>query len=204
MPKGRGRLVFGVGINDANYLVTETDVKNGKQVMIWRCPFHRTWTNMLERCYCSKKHARNPTYLGCSVTDEWKLFSNFKAWMETQDWQGKQLDKDLLIKGNKIYSQNTCLFITKQINTFLNSREACRGDLPIGVTLSRRGDKYQAQCSNPFTHKVEVLGTFASATDAHEAWRVRKHELALQYAMIETDPRVVDALSKRYLKGNLL
>lgn len=104
--------VYGHGVNDADYVIERRI--NGKRV---GCPIYRTWANMLERCYSDKFHVRQSTYIGCEVCDEWLTFSNFKRWMMVQDWQGKQLDKDIRVKGNKIYSPNTCLFVTKAENT---------------------------------------------------------------------------------------
>ena len=104
--------VCGVGINDADYMVSQ--IVNGKQVA---CPIYRSWANMLERCYFRKFQDKNPTYADCKVCDGWLTFSNFRAWMLTQDWQGKELDKDIKIKGNKVYSPSSCSFVTTKENT---------------------------------------------------------------------------------------
>ena len=108
------RLVYGVGINDADYVVQKFETigyvsGKKKQKRVWRCPYYRVWTHMLERCYDVKRQERQPTYKDCSVSTEWLTFSVFKSWMEKQDFEGKQLDKDLLIEGNKIYSAETCV-----------------------------------------------------------------------------------------------
>jgi len=92
-------LVFGVATSDSSYVTQKTI--DGVMVV---CPFYRKWISMLTRCYSKNYQLRHPTYKGCSVSDEWLLFSAFKSWMKKQDWDGKQLDKDLLISGNKIYS----------------------------------------------------------------------------------------------------
>lgn len=104
--------VYGHGVNDADYVTCST--VNGKRVM---CPIYRSWTNMLERCYGEKYQERRPTYIGCTVCNEWLTFSVFKSWMVTQDWTGKELDKDIRIKGNKTYSPETCCFVTTKENT---------------------------------------------------------------------------------------
>ena len=96
------KLVCGVGINDAGYVVMEfeTIIVDGKRKRkrVWACPYHQTWKGMLERCYSTKFQERNPTYIGCTVSKEWLVFSNFRAWMMTQDWQGKHLDKDIFFE----------------------------------------------------------------------------------------------------------
>lgn len=102
------RKVQGVGIMDADYIVDVREywVENGKRKsrLVWSCPFHRKWSDMLVRCYSPKRLEYRQSYAGCYVCDEWLTFSNFKSWMEKQDWEGKHLDKDLLQTGSKVYS----------------------------------------------------------------------------------------------------
>ena len=117
--------------------------------------------------------------------------------MEQQDWQGKCLDKDIIAPRSKLYSPETCAFVLKATNSFVIASDACRGEYPIGVSLFNTG-KYHARCQNPFTGEQEHLGYFSTPEEAHEAWRKRKHELAQLVAATESDPRVVEALKKRY------
>lgn len=187
------KLVQGVGFNDADYKVTQ--YISGKQFM---CPFYDRWKSMLERCYSKKFKLKNPAYIGCSVCEEWLTFSNFKAWMEKQDWQGKELDKDLLVTGNKVYSPDRCIFLDKEINQFTNERKSARGKWPLGVCFNNWHNKLCALCQNPLTKKQENLGYFNCPSEAHEAWRKRKHELACQLAELQTDARVAEALRNRY------
>lgn len=196
------KLVFGVGINDADYVVErkETIEVNGKrkQKRVWMCPYYRAWTKMLERCYSAKLQESRPTYKGCSVSEEWLRFSAFKAWMETQDWEGKQLDKDLLFERNKVYSPETCVFVTQTVNKFTTDSGAARGEWKIGVSWQKAAGKFVSTCSNPFTKKSEYLGLFTCEQEAHNAWRKRKLELAHELAAIQTDERVAKALIERY------
>lgn len=191
----RNKLVCGVGTNDADYPIYPT--VNGKQVM---CPYYRAWRDALTRCYSAVEQARYPTYIGCSVCDEWLIFSNFKRWMEQEDWQGKELDKDLLFPGNKVYSPETCVFIDHVTNSFTTDSGAARGEWPVGVYFSKRDKKFLSQCRNPFTGKREHLGLFTCADQAHLAWLARKHQLACQLADLQTDSRVANALRTRYLQ----
>ena len=201
MIKKRSKLVYGVGVNDADYNVYETENVDGKRKNIWMCPFYVTWTSMLVRCYSEKLHARLPTYKDCTVCDEWLIFSNFKTWMEKQNWEGKALDKDLLVPNNKIYSPEYCVFIDSKINNFILDTKASRGLYLLGVTWEKSRNKFKAQCSNPFTGKSENLGRFENEYQAHLAWKARKHELACQLADSEycNDPRLAEALHTRYL-----
>ncbi len=187
------KLVCGVGMNDSGYAVQP--VVSGRQVA---CKFYQTWLNMLKRCYSPASRARFPTYLNCHVCSDWLIFSNFKSWMETQDWQGKSLDKDILIAGNKCYSPYFCVFLTINTNTFIIDSLSSRGDLPLGVDYDKSNKKYRARCRNPFTNKSEHIGRFTCQQDAHLAWKKRKHELACQLAEIQDDPKVAQALRTRY------
>lgn len=194
MPKGIRKPVFGVGIND--YPGTSSWTINGVR---YKCPFYRKWVSMLARCYKEEYLAEFPTYAGCSVSEEWKYFTNFRVWMEEQDWVGKELDKDILVPDNKIYSKETCVFISRELNAFLNDHRSARGLYNLGVSWHKRTGMFVSQCSNPLTGKSEYLGLFDSEEAAHLAWKQKKHEHALVYAEQQTDPRVADALRTRYL-----
>ena len=202
------KLVFGIGVNDADYVVNKKETigyEGGKQrfKLIWACPYYSTWVRMLSRCYSAKAQDKRPTYRGCTVSEEWLTFSNFKAWMEKQEWEGKHLDKDLLFEGNKVYSAETCVFVTPMVNSFTLDSGASRGEWLIGVHWDKEKEKFRAQCCNPFTKKIEKLGRFTSEQQAHEAWAKRKLELARELAAIQTDPRVAKALIDRYSKQNI-
>ena len=200
----KSKLVYGVGINDADYIVQlretiESCSGKPRRKLIWSCPFYSRWVNMLQRCYSEKYQQLHPSYVDCVVVEEWKTFSNFKAWMETQDWKGKHLDKDLLFNKNKVYGPDTCLFVREVVNKFLNERDASRGEFPIGVNWDNNLNKFRSTCRNPFTGKKEHLGLFSTAIQAHHAWRERKQQLAKLLAAIQTDPRIAKALVDRYM-----
>ena len=119
--------------------------------------------------------------------------------MEKQDWQGKQLDKDILCVGNKIYSPETCAFVDITTNHFTTDRKSGRGNWPLGVDLHSASTKFRAQCSNRILGYSEHLGYFDCPNKAHLAWKRRKHELACQLADLQSDSRVAAALRIRYL-----
>lgn len=184
-------LVCGVGVNDANYI---THIKkNNKRV--WICPFYSKWEKMLERCYSLKYHKRNPTYIGCSVTPEWLYFSKFRLWMENQKWEGLQLDKDLLVKGNKVYGPNTCCFLPNAINTlFGHGNKKKNSRLPEGVRL--RHGKYSI--SIRITPYKKYFKTLPTLKEAHIHALEKKIE-AVEYGIIsypELDARAVIALNR--------
>lgn len=178
------RLVFGVGVNDADYPVNPWI--GGVRVM---CPFYRKWYSMFRRCYSRVYHKRCPTYAGCSVVPEWHRFLAFREWMIQHDWQGKELDKDL-IGDKKTYSPGTCVFITQALNAFTTDHAAKRGDCPIGV--SRNQGRFRAQIA--IEGKISHLGRFNTPEEAHQAWAQAKAKQAFIYATEQTDQRIADAL----------
>lgn len=193
------RMVFGVGINDSDGLTARSFRVDGRQVTVWRCPFYATWIDMLRRCYSPRVQVIQASYVGCTVDPEWHRFSEFKKWMIGKDWEGNDLDKDILIPGNRVYSSRACIFISSSLNKFLISGSSRRGEWPIGVHWAGRRSRFASQCSNPFTGKKDNLGYFSCPDAAHEAWRKRKHQHALRYADMQDDPRVADALRVRFL-----
>ena len=185
----RNKLVCGVGINDADYAVIHSI--NGKQV---RCLFYRAWKSMLERCYSAKFQAKNPTYIGCSVCEEWLTFSNFKKWMEAQPFEGKQLDKDILISGNKVYSPEACVFISRQVNTLLCDSGASRGELKQGVCFVSDMGKFQARVS--IHGRRKHLGCRNTGSEAYALYVAAKADHIREVADTQ-EPRVKSALYAR-------
>ena len=100
--------VYGVGFLGTGKHKAAVDGKRTKA--------YATWTDMLERCYSDKAQARRPTYKGCSVAKEWHNFQNFSAWFNDNYSDGLHLDKDILIKGNRVYSPEACMFVTRAQN----------------------------------------------------------------------------------------
>lgn len=195
--------VQGVGTNDADYVVDSKRTKrdeNGKIITLsrWTCPFYTVWNKMLERGYSEKLKLKQPSYRDTEVCEEWWLFSNFKTWMSTQPWEGKQLDKDILFPGNKIYSPDKCVFVPQAVNLFVVERGFHRGEWPIGVHFDKYTQRFKAECRNPFTDRTENLGRYDTPEEAHQAWLTRKLELAKLIANTLDDKRVADALVSRY------
>lgn len=151
--------MYGIGINDADYIVFAQI--NGTRVM---CPYYRAWKCMIVRCYNQKFQNRYHTYKECSTTKDWLIFSNFKDWMKTQDWQGKELDKDILTVGNKEYSPEACVFVSGDINKLLGDNAESRGEYPQGVCWHKRAGKFMAQCS--VSGDTKYLGCFNTITEA--------------------------------------
>lgn len=158
-------LVFGRGVNNSNYMSAYRDA-TGKRIV---CPYYRSWTHMLERCYCPKLHKRRVSYIDCEVVESWLLFSNFKKWMKKQDWKGKDLDKDIKFPGNKIYSPDTCLFVSSEINKLLNKNSVARGKYPLGVCSNKKGNRFISAC-RVNGHRVS-LGSYSTPEEAHSVYK---------------------------------
>lgn len=191
------KMVFGVGINDVNYKVVQTKYTDKIQKVLWICPFYVKWRDMLRRCYDKSYIKRNPTYNLCYVCDEWLVLSNFRKWMEARDWEGKQLDKDILIEDNKVYSPETCVFVDKKVNMFLTDRKTSRGEYPTGVYWSTQNKKFISQCSQG-SGRQKYLGSFNTPEEAYQAWREEKLRQAENLAAEQTDELVAKALINRY------
>lgn len=201
--KGVKGIIAGVGINDADYHVAKRGLNpvTGKMTVIWQCPYYTYWKSMISRCYQERELKRRPTYEDKWVCDEWLTFSNFKRWMEKQDWEGCQLDKDILVNGNKVYSPDTCMFVPQIVNIFYQGRSQSKYNWPVGTSYQKMYGKFVSQCSNPFTGKVETLGRFDNPIDAHNLWKKRKNELAhkLAHTDLVTDERIRQSLLTRWL-----
>jgi hypothetical protein len=180
-------LIYGFGVNDADYRVTSTI--DGKRVV---CPYYRAWTGMLGRCFSVSSLKKYPSYAGCTVADEWRSFLAFKAWMEAQDWQGKHLDKDIIIPENKVYSLDTCVFVSGAINTLLVDCKASTGKFPKGVCFDKSEGKFIARMR--VFGKSKRLGLFDCPEEAGNAYREAKRLHILRVASTEPDVRVKQGL----------
>ena len=156
------RLTHGVGYNSKGKYKTKSNRKPTTA--------YRTWFNMLERCYSQGFHSRQPAYIGCAVSEDWHDFQSFAEWFECHEYSnlGYQLDKDLLIPNNKIYSPDTCCFIPSELNKLLVNCNNNIGEHPKGVDFQPNANKFRAQIR---IDGVRVhLGLFDCANDAHQAY----------------------------------
>lgn len=167
------RSVYGVGYRgEGKYSSTNLDGKKTK------C--YETWCNMFKRCYSENYQSKRPTYKDCTVCEEWHNFQNFAKWFEENYYEinneQMHLDKDILVKGNKIYSPETCVFVPKTINSLFTKRQNDRGSLPIGVSYDRDSNKYLSHCNNCITRKQIKLGKFLQVDDAFLEYKKYKED----------------------------
>ena len=107
---------------------------------------YKYWESMINRCYaeCSLKKAE--TYRDCVVCEEWLCFVNFHKWFLENyyeiDGETMNLDKDILVKNNRLYSPKTCVFVPHKINMAIVNKKASRGKLPVGVQYREKTRKH--------------------------------------------------------------
>ena len=137
--------VYGVGITGIKYELR----KNGKVTKEYDI-----WKGMLRRCYDEKHRKKFPTYIGCQVCKEWLYYPNFHEWLHSQEnfeqWYNGEhwhIDKDILVKGNKIYSPDNCCLVPQNVNELFVKNKRSRGNYPIGVSYLKKINKYQANCA---------------------------------------------------------
>jgi len=142
-----------------------------------RSPQYVKWMSMLVRCYDPKRKLETPAYMECTVCDEWLNFQNFAKWYDENiyEFDGEliHLDKDILIKNNRIYSSETCLLVPESINRLIRRGRINKGILPIGVSLE--GNKYKSACR--YNNKQKYLGLFDTPEEAFKAYKKYKENL---------------------------
>ena len=168
--------VYGVGVLGTKYPITINGVKTKE---------YKLWQSMLERCYSDSAYKKQrPTYIDCEVSDNFKNYEYFYEWCHKQIGfgnEGWQLDKDLLIKGNKVYSEDFCVFIPSDINLLLTKREALRGENLIGVCWSKTNKAFRAMI-NKNKGKPEHLGYFKTELEAFNAYKEAKESFVKEQA----------------------
>ena len=182
--------VFGVGIVGTKYPSSKSGVQTKE---------YRLWTSMLKRCYSDTYKKKHPTYIGCEVSDNFKSYEYFYEWCNEQigfGIEGFELDKDLLIKGNKVYNESTCVFIPAEINSLLTKCTASRGEYLIGVSWNKRNKAFVAMVSKN-KGKSEHLGYFNTEIEAFNVYKTAKESFVKEQAnkfKSQIDERAYEAL----------
>lgn len=163
------------------------------------CRQRTLWGNMLMRCYDEEQLVKGPTYSDCIVEEHFLNYQNFAPWCEKQvGWEYNDwcLDKDILKKGNKIYSRELCVFVPREINNLFTSRVRFRGDFPLGVYWCAVKERYVSQCN--INGKRTWLGYFGNPEEAFLVYKQAKERHIKEVAETwkdKIDPRVYDALN---------
>lgn len=177
-------LVCGVGINDYDGPVKI----NGVHI-----DSYNYWTYMLKRCYNESSLKKNASYRDCSVSDGWIYFTNFKKWFDNSEngfMFGYELDKDLLVHNNRVYSESTCCFLPQEINKALIRQKGKRGENKIGVFYRKDVNKYVAQIQSGI-HQHRQIGIYETEQEAFLAYKAEKE-------------RYLRHLADKYFSHNLI
>lgn len=158
------------------------------------------WRSVLQRCYSDKFIAKHPTYKECSVDPQWHNFQEFAEWCQWQVGfkEGWSLDKDILVKGNKIYSPEFCVFVPPAINNLVISNKVNRGSFPIGVSWNQSRKKFTVSCHIRGQGQKEI-GVFMTADAAFDCYKTFKENLIKDVAKEWqglVDDRVYHALNR--------
>lgn len=141
---------------------------------------YTNWRGMLKRCYCSAYIKKFPTYIDCTVCDEWLDFREFKKWHDTNYFDEAVLDKDISVQGNKIYSPEYCSYVPLDINAIVLDGEGRRGLFKKGVKLEKRNGTFTAQLNKK--NKSFHIGTFKTEDEAHNAYIIEKKKYMKEIA----------------------
>ena len=182
--------VYGVGISGTKYPPTINGVITKE---------YDLWQSMLQRCYSDIYKKKYPTYESCEASDKFKSYEYFYEWCHKQigfsnkNWH---LDKDLLVKGNKVYSESACVFIPQEINSMLLKSDKKRGEYLIGVHWCKKGKSFVARVSKN-KGKQEHLGYFNTELEAFNAYKQAKESFVKEQANKwkgKVDDRAYEAL----------
>jgi len=182
-------LVFGVGIND---WVGNVDV-GGKKIREYQL-----WKGMLERCFSEKYKQKRPTYDGITCSKDWLSMTKFiedVSQMRGYGLIGWALDKDIIQKGNKLYSKDTCCFVPAEVNNLLTKSDSSRGEWPVGVCFDNYAGKFKARLA--INGKLKHLGLFTTPEEAFQAYKTAKEaqiKVVAQKWQHLLDERVFQAL----------
>lgn len=201
--------LYNWGVNDLKY-IDDFYLNNYEDY----CGVYGKWTGMMKRAMSPKYLAKTPSYEGASICGEWQYLSEFKTWTTDQVWKGLELDKDILVVGNKHYSPETCVYVPKFVNYCFLTRNGGRGAYPLGVRElqeKRYGSDYKrpkpyGSAVNDGFGKAKYLGSYIEPMDAHRAWQLGKIDVientVLRY-MLEPCYRQ-DVANAIYLRAEML
>ena len=180
------------------YIVGIMDVPNEARRNVPIPKEYSIWNGVRHRCYNENIRHLTPSYQEAEMSENFKRYSYFKDWCHNQigfDQDGWQLDKDILIKGNKLYSEATCCFVPPEINTLILKADRIRGKYPIGVYEDKQAGKFKVRIS--VEGKQKHVGRYYCEKEAFYAYKVAKEQYIKEVANKwkgQIDVRVYEAL----------
>lgn len=186
--------VFNVGKIGIKYPVTFLDDFGNRKT----CLEYTKWHNMIRRCYSNAYHVKQPTYKDCTVSENFKHYEYFYEWCQDQIGFGNEnwhLDKDLLVKGNRIYSEDVCIFLPQELNTLILNNPLSRGNLPVGVNVCHNREVYVSSIG--LYGNKRTIGYYNTPEEAFYAYKEAKEDHIKEQALKwkdEIDRRAFEAL----------
>ena len=158
---------------------------------------YEDWHSMIRRCY-DNNFIHHPTYQDVEVYEPWKCYQTFAEWATKQigfNKKGWHLDKDLLVKGNRIYSPDTCVYVPREINGFIKRKRM--NDLPLGVDITYSHSGKLLYRSQGKEDNNVFLGAYDTVEEAFLAYKTHKEKMAKELAnkwRSEIDSKAYNAL----------
>lgn len=186
------KLLYGVGVYSRGKYACSINNKRTKE--------YQLWSGMIRRCYPYKTQDKSKTYQDCTVSENFKNFQFFAEWCNQQigfNLHGWELDKDILVRDNKVYSEDTCCFVPRDLNALLVKRNKSRGKLKIGVCWCTTHEKFVASCG--MRGKYKRIGYYSTELEAYLAYKRFKESYVKSQTEIyrdQLDPRTYQALLK--------
>ncbi len=170
------KLVYGEGKYSSGKYVSHTTIE-GRHC---KTKEYSHWTSMLGRCYSTKQ---TTGYIGCTVSENFKNFQYFAEWCNNQfgfGEKGYHLDKDILLKDNKVYSEDTCCFVPKRINYLVLNKRWNRGEYPMGVCYDKTAKRFKANITA--NNKTINIGNYKTPIEAFLAYKEVKEAFIREVA----------------------
>lgn len=167
---------------------------NGKKMLAYN-----VWSSIKSRCYNPTAQAKMPTYRGCSIDERWWDYQEFAQWYHDNSVEGWQIDKDILVLGNKVYGPDTCIFVPPPVNSLLTMSEASRGNYPLGIRYFERDNVLTVQMK--IDGNLKHLGSFPNTDEGlQQAWNTyRTAKLAYAHGVVEQYP-LTDLIKRKVIE----
>lgn len=184
-------MIYGFGIYDGTFVGKNNENR-----------IYQVWVGMIKRCYSTRHQSTNPSYIGTTVSDDWKLYSNFERWYNENYIEGFFLDKDIIGGSKKLYSPETCAFVPREINNCITESNSSSSEYSLGVCYHKKKKSMMNEYKKPFYSQINntSLGSFETQEEAHLAWQLAKRDsltsLIEKYKDI-VNQDVINGLQKR-------
>ena len=131
----------------------------------------KRWSHMLHRCYDKATQQRHPTYLGCTVVEDWHNFQKYAEWFDRVAWEGCEIDKDILVVGNRVYGPDTCKAVSKEENVINSCAKNYKFINPKGILVEIYNlSKF---CRDNFLTSANMHKVLIGERPSHKGWKMQ-------------------------------